>query len=176
MRHFHKPSIKLLVGILSAQALLVSSSPAASITINDDVGDGTITNGAGITVDGWVYDAQTFSPNNPEQVLSTNANKVKCYLMYQQIRTNEDIGEPGSRRYLLDSTAANFSNGSSKDTPYSGNLTANMPDQETTAITPDCWFLHCEALLDTPQSPNEVVGIVEKSVDLAYAALPGSGS
>jgi hypothetical protein len=144
---------------------------AASIVINNDVATGTILDGASILVDGWVYDAQHFvpDPNNPMTPIGIpDVNKVKIYLFYQQIRPNLPL-VPGSTRYQLDASFANFSNGSTVDTPYTGSVTANLPNRDNTTVTFHCWFLRCEALLDTPEAPNAPIAYVEKIVDLTWS-------
>ena len=164
--------------VIVALGVVLTTSPAsfgATITINNNVAIGPITDGSSIVVDGWVYGAQTRDPEDLERFLTPpNVNKVKIYLFYQQTRPSP--GNPGSPRYQLDADLANFALGSSPDAPYNGSVTANMPSQENTPISPRCWFLHCEALLDTPQSPNTLVAVVEKDVDLVWTSGPPGGS
>lgn len=161
----------------SVLAVIVGvSSPgmvtAASISINNDVGVNSITDGSSIPVDGWVAQAQTMDPRNPENVLAVHVNKVKVYVMYQQQHTTPT--SPGSQRYILDHAIADFSLGSSPDAPYSASVSANMPDQGNTPVSPGCWFLLSEALLDTPGSPNSLVAYVEKTIDLVWTSGGGS--
>lgn len=163
--------------VLVAMAIAVSSpgvtAEAASITINADVAATNITDGSSIPVDGWVYGAQAFgNPANPEQVTATYVNKVKIYLFYQQTRPTAT--HPGSLPYQLDADLANFQNGSSTSASYSGSVTANMPDRDTTPVTPTCWFLRSEALYDTAQAPNAPVAWCEKTVSLVWTSGGGS--
>lgn len=161
--------IKVIVALAVA-----SVAPAAAwgvtITINSDVATGPITDGSGIIVDGWVKGARTYQAN-PEtkqmELVSTNANKVKIYLFYQQQRT-----DPGATaRYQLDATAGTLGSSSGDpDSSYSGNVTANMPDKGATTVTEHCWFLRCEALMDTSQNPDQLVASVEKDVNLVWTS------
>ena len=156
----------------SLTALIVltatTSANSGSITINGSVATGTITNGANITVTGWVYGAQNFGdPKAVTPVTTVKVNKVFIYLFYQQTRPGS--GNAPSPRYTLDGSQANFSLGSSPDSDYSGSVNANMPEQASTTISSNCWFLHVEARLDTAAKPDVLVDSVEKTVDLVWS-------
>jgi hypothetical protein len=165
-----KAIVTLVVGFVTSSSVL-----AVSITINADVATGPITDQSNIPVDGWVYAARTYTPNpvtKQNDLTATNANKVKIYLFYQQVRPNAD-GTGGSVRYQLDATAGTLDAGSGNpDSSYMGSVTANMPAQTSTTVTAHCWFLRSEAILDTAVAPNVLVTYIEKDVNLVWTTPP----
>lgn len=173
MRFRSMELIKAIVA-LAVMAMTTTATWAVSITINNDVAKDPITDGSGIVVDGWVYGARTYQANQQTkqmELVSTNANKVKIYLYYQQTRPDPDLGIAGSARYQLDAASATLGTSSGDpNSSYSGNVSANMPDKNATATPPHCWFLRCEALLDTAQNPNQLVASVEKDVNLVWTS------
>ena len=161
-----KVVVALSVALATSTALF-----AVTISIDQAVGQDAITDGTTFAVSGWVYKAQTFDPNDATKVTATNANKVMIYLYYQQTRPDPAHDVVGTQRFLLDSSDGNLSLGSSADASYNGSATANMPDRATTTVNPNppsCWFLHCEAINNTPAAPGAVVATIEKDLDLVW--------